>query len=127
MALYRCGIEGGSKIIDLGTGTSFNVSSVSGYRNFTVDNFMVSCQNSSKYFSGQTTNLDDSSVGFPVRFSTSFGINSSYNSQTGIFSTSISCTTSGDARNRPFSGGGSISPHVYLITKTSDIRPLPNP
>lgn len=116
-----------SQIYDLGTGTSFNVSSVSGYRNFTVDNFMVSCQNSSKYFSGQTTNLDNSSVGFPVSFSTSFGINSSYNSQTGIFSTSISCTTSGSARNKPFSGNGSISPHVYLITKTSGIRPLPNP
>jgi hypothetical protein len=126
MAEQACNVikQGGSSvtIYDLGTGTSFNVSNIRGYQNFTVNNFMVSCQNSSKYFSGQTTNLDNSSVGFPVSFSTSFGINASYNSQTGTFSTSISCTTSGSARNRPFSGSGSISPHVYLITDTSKIK-----
>lgn len=35
--------SGGSvTLVDLGTGTSFDVSSYPGYQNFTVDNFMIS-------------------------------------------------------------------------------------
>lgn len=45
-ATYKVGADSvtkklGSGLINLGTGTSFNVSSINGYQNFTVDDFIV--------------------------------------------------------------------------------------
>jgi energy-converting hydrogenase Eha subunit B len=106
-----------SQIYDLGTGTSFNVSSVSGYHNFTTANFMYRIGNANGHLvSG------DQGQGW---FAGSADFSDSYNSSTGVLTVSYRAYLM-----TPNSGpmhGSLTSVHAYLITKTSGIRPLPNP
>lgn len=44
-----------SKPVNLGTGTSFDVSSYEGYRNFTVDNFIIGALSGNNGVSGYST------------------------------------------------------------------------
>lgn len=114
-----------SQIYDLGTGTSFNVSSVSGYRNFTVDNFIIEpisgFSGSAGWNSGPTEKewYESGTFGFSV------SKNKTYNNVTGILNAYLSATS--DSRHGLGNATGSIGVHAYLITKTSDIKPLPNP
>lgn len=105
-----------SQIYDLGTGTSFNVSSVSGYHNFTTANFMYRIGNANAHLvSG------DQGQGW---FAGSGDFSDSYNSSTGVLTVSYRAYLM-----TPNSGqmhGSLTSVHAYLITKTSGIRPLPN-
>lgn len=106
-----------SQIYDLGTGTSFNVSSVSGYHNFTTANFMYRIGNANAHLvSG------DQGQGW---FAGSGDFSDSYNSSTGVLTVTYRAYLM-----TPNSGqmhGSLTSVHAYLITKTSGIRPLPNP
>lgn len=105
-----------SQIYDLGTGTSFNVSSVSGYHNFTTANFMYRIGNANAHLvSG------DQGQGW---FAGSGDFSDSYNSSTGVLTVTYRAYLM-----TPNSGqmhGSLTSVHAYLITKTSGIRPLPN-
>lgn len=105
-----------SQIYDLGTGTSFNVSSVSGYHNFTTANFMYRIGNANAHLvSG------DQGQGL---FAGSGDFSDSYNSSTGVLTVTYRAYLM-----TPNSGqmhGSLTSVHAYLITKTSGIRPLPN-
>lgn len=74
-----------SKLISLGSGTSFNVSEYSGYKNFTADNFLIkSTGNASAggMFYPQSYTYDDGGTGTST-------ISKSYNSSNGVVSTSI--------------------------------------
>ncbi len=72
-----------TEIIDLGTGTSFNVSSYSGYESFTIDNFLVvpTVTSQGKSLSGTDQNENHSG-------SATFSLNKSYNASTGILTVS---------------------------------------
>lgn len=107
-----------SQIYDLGTGTSFNVSSVSGYRNFTVDNFMIA-----PLSSGDSTSIGNQNPGQGWYFG-GYTASRSYNQSTGIFTTTLKATLSANSMS---SESSNKAVHAYLITKTSGIRPLPNP
>jgi energy-converting hydrogenase Eha subunit B len=106
-----------SQIYDLCTGTSYNVSSVSGYHNFTTANFMYRIGNANGHLvSG------DQGQGW---FAGSADFSDSYNSSTGVLTVSYRAYLM-----TPNSGpmhGSLTSVHAYLITKTSGIRPLSNP
>lgn len=67
----------GTKVINLGNGTSFNVSNYSGYKNFTIDNFIVGI-----YSAGvtQTSHQEYNQSGR----ASGFTISKSYNASTGV-------------------------------------------
>ena len=106
---------GGSKIhrVNLGTGTSFNVSNYPGYKKFTEDNFMldataVSCTAGYWWYN---TNLNQEG-----NASGSSGITKSYNNSSGVLTiggTSTSC--SGTMGQGNFNGSASVSYKVILI------------
>ena len=75
-----------SKVIYLGEGTSFNVSSIySKYADLTADNFMISGDVSTPSTSGSVSTSGES-------MSMSSRLNKSYNASTGVFSASHSLT-----------------------------------
>lgn len=105
-----------SQIYDLGTGTTFNVSSISGYHNFTTANFMYRIGNANAHLVN-----GNQGQGW---FAGSGDFSDSYNSSTGVLTVSYRAYLM-----TPNSGqmhGSLTSVHAYLITKTSGIRPLPN-
>ncbi len=113
------------KVIDLGTGTSFDVSSVTGYRNFTADNFIITAvpASTSKNISYASSNGYASGSS---NSSASCSVTKTYNATTGILTANqiIGISVSGTTRSGgsvPFSGSGSgtnsatTAVHVYLV------------
>ena len=101
------------KLIDLGTGTSFNVSNQKDYKKFTVDNFFIGGTPSvSSYFSRTGT---DWSAEHGTSTSGSAWISKSYNANTGILTCCInsSCSHSGSEKHDG-SASNSGPVHVYL-------------
>jgi hypothetical protein len=116
MAEQACNVikQGGSSvtIYDLGTGTSFNVSNIRGYQNFTIANFMYRIGNANSHLvSG------DQGQGW---FAGNGDFSDSYNSSTGVLTVSYRAYLM-----TPKSGqmhGSLTSVHAYLITDTSKIK-----
>jgi hypothetical protein len=79
----KFGGGGGAKVIDLGTGTSFNVSSYSGYRNFTNDNFIV-CAKSGSYSQSQNMGNANSVANITPSASCGVSVTKSYDASTGV-------------------------------------------
>jgi hypothetical protein len=113
---------GNGKAIDLGTGTSFNVSNISGYKNFTVANFIVCIQSFSS--SGGANIAQGYAQSGGTSASVSPTINKSYDSSTGVLTVSANNTSASNRVN--VSGAatqfltasvsvGSISYHAFLI------------
>ena len=103
------------KIINLGTGTSFNVSSQKGYQNFTKDNFFVIPESFGNF------SIADTQMGGGSANTTgiSLPINKSYNAQTGQFTCSAQLNLSFYVRYSNGSGGSfgknaSVTCRVYL-------------
>ena len=67
-----------TNVINLGTGTSFDVSSYSGYKNFTIDNFIVEVNGGSFSASGSYNDIVT-----PVSGSGSYTVTKTYDSETG--------------------------------------------
>lgn len=80
--LYTCLVQiNRTKTIKyLGTGRSFNVSSISGYKNFTKNNFIVEPPEGKRNTGGSGTAVE-------------FSYSKSYNSSTGAFSLSMKAIT----------------------------------
>ena len=103
-----------SKPIDLGTGTSFNVSSYDGYENFTVNNFIVEPLNATGTLAwfNHATNISAKGSG-----SSTLNLNKAYNQSTGVFSayTTFSSTIimSDSTFSKSWTGTGTV--HAYLI------------
>lgn len=99
--------NGGTKIIDLGTGKTFNVSSYAGYESFTADNFLVvptvTSRSASKSGSDQNENHSGSAT---------FLLSKSYNASKGVLTVSASVSV-----QITWVGGSTtdIPLHVYLI------------
>lgn len=80
----------GSTIVDLGTGTSFNVSSYSNFRNFTADNFIIEAINDSggsttshaNNYSGIASGTVAAGYAFAKNYNASSGILTAYGSLT---------------------------------------------
>ena len=103
------------KIINLGTGTSFNVSSQKGYQKFTKDNFFVIPESFGNF------SIADTQMGGGSANTTgiSLPINKSYNAQTGQFTCSAQLNLSFYVRYSNGSGGSfgknaSVTCRVYL-------------
>ena len=104
-----------TKIINLGTGTSFNVSTQKGYQKFTHNNFFV-IPESFGSFSIADTQMGGGSANTT---SISLPINKSYNAQTGQFTCSAQLNLSFYVRYSNGSGGSfgknaSVTCRVYL-------------
>lgn len=104
------------KVIDLGTGTSFDVSSYSGYQNFTVNNFLI-IPSVSKSGSARGGGTEEGSYGHTL--STSTTLTPSYNASTGVYQ--VKCRLYAHAQFRNHSGDSTydnttdVSVHAYLI------------
>ena len=81
MADFRCGSGGGTRIVDLGTSNNINVSHIQGYKNFTVDNFIIE-----PIKGGQTSVTPASSGGNLFCYA---DVSKSYNPSTGIFTRTV--------------------------------------
>ena len=77
------------QIINLGTGTSFNVSSYDGYKNFTNDNFIIGAS------SGNCPSLGSKTENSTRAKANGFTISKSYNASTGILTISGNTQTCG--------------------------------
>jgi hypothetical protein len=97
------GSGGGAKIIDLGIGTSFNVSGYSGYRNFTNNNFIV------EVAAGEAHGNNPTGASSPLN--AYYRFNKSYNATTGVFS----CSASVAASYFNVNISNNLSCHVYLV------------
>lgn len=83
MAFFECGSGKGTDIIDLGTGTSFNVSNYSGYRNFTASNFIVCAKNGS-YSQSQNMGGQNTVQNITPGANCSTSVTKSYDASTGV-------------------------------------------
>lgn len=100
-------------MIDLGTGTSFDVSSYTGYQNFTIDNFFISditttSASFSKSGTGWSSDHTETTSG-------SVSLTKIYDASTGILScyTTVKCSHSGgNSHNGTASSTGTVN--VYL-------------
>lgn len=112
------------KMIYLGTGTSYNVAHIEGFRNFNVNNFLVCYNGIQNSFSSENMNENYSSnkiinAGFGV---SGGGINKNYNPSNGAFSISKNVTFSkyhtyyGGSRNNSTESRDIIGIKVYLYT-----------
>ena len=116
---YEKGKKDGTTLIDLGTGTSFNVSSYEGYQNFTTSNFLIvpsasASASASNVIRPLYTYVSSMSV------NTSASIVSSYNSSTGVFSCYIRTSAStgyATSSGSPPSASANGNVHAYLIIK----------
>lgn len=122
MALYRCGIDGGSKLIDLGTGTSFNVSSISGYQNFTLDNFIIEPISGFSGSAGWNSGPTEEEWYVSGTFGFSVSKNKTYNNVTGILNANLSARS--DSRHGLGYATGSIGVHAYLLLEPNKVKPL---
>lgn len=124
----------GSDIYDLGTGTSFDVSSITGYRNFTADNFIITAgtASTSKNISYSSSNGYASGSS---NSSASCSVTKTYNANTGILTANqkIGISVSGTTRSggsTPLSGSGSgansatTAVHAYLVVDTTALKTL---
>lgn len=112
-----------SNFVYLGEGTSFDVSSYSGYENFTADNFIVESTSASGSGrgSGSINSGGFSSLGMQVNASCSLTVTKTYNAETGTFTCSSVVRGSGSASGTgtntgTVSGGASANSKckVYL-------------
>ena len=78
---------GGAKVVNLGSGTSFNVSGYSGYKNFTNDNFIV-CAKAGSYSQSQNMGEQNTVQYITPSASCTINVTKSYNANTGVLSAS---------------------------------------
>ena len=97
------GSSGKSNVVNLGTGTSFNVSSYSGYKNFTASNFIISIVKTST--SASTTDADAYNGAANIQVQPTI----SYNSSTG------NVTVNNVSASGSFKTWGSTG-HIVTIT-----------
>lgn len=74
-------------MINLGTGTSFDVSNYNGYQNFTTDNFIV-CAKSGSYSQSQNMGDQNTVLNITPSASCNISVSKSYNATTGILTAS---------------------------------------
>ena len=108
-AAYNAGYTAGksaTQIVNLGSGTSFDVTSYSGYQNFTTSNFITCITNVkvTKNTYGEAKSLNQSIT--PTK---------SYNSSTGTYTVSFPSVTMSGAGGRTDYCGMSFSGNTYLI------------
>jgi hypothetical protein len=117
MAEQACNVikQGGSSvtIYDLGVGTSFNVSNIRGYQNFTLNNFVYRI--TSNPLHGLVQGYKESSGAGTQGVQGEYRITFSYNNSTGIF------TNSSWQRTEMTSTNGQIGVHAYLIINPSKV------
>lgn len=124
----------GSDIYDLGTGESFDVSSITGYRNFTAANFIITAgaASTSKNISYASSNGYASGTS---NSSANCSVTKTYNANTGILTANqkIDISVSGTTRSggsSPFTGSGSgtnsatTAVHAYLVVDTTALKTL---
>lgn len=81
--LYEISSSESQNVVDLGTGTSFDLTSYDGYENFTTDNFIiVSLESVSK--SGSSSFRPEYSANVTSTVTASYSTTKNYNSGTGI-------------------------------------------
>ena len=98
----------------LGEGTTFDVSSYSGYQNFTVDNFIVEAVGSSSGNGSHnhSSNFTDTNT---AQVSCSINAGKTYNPSTGILTALVSTSAQGGANGYPSAScGASIGVKAYL-------------
>lgn len=109
---------GGAKVINLGTGTSFNVSGYSGYKNFTNDNFIV-CAKASSSSVSQNCGSGNTVVNITPSASCNVSVNKSYNASTGVLTASETTTiVAGVTMYRD----GNFSKTTSPVTKTNAVQ-----
>ena len=106
--------NGGKTVIDLGVGTSFNVSNISGYQSLSTSNFI--CELSSS-FSGDGRSASGTGAPYQDWVSTSFSVSlsKSYNKNTGVFTVSYNGSSTGSKYGLSANASKSQSAHVYLV------------
>lgn len=111
-------ISGSGGVINLGTGNTFDLTGISGYQNFTVDNFLVvqseTVSKLGSYFYTDGNEVIGMRVNTPTK---------SYDQVTGILS--VSQTYSAYVQNGASQVGhvsGNVTNTVYLVT--GDIKTL---
>lgn len=78
---------GGAKVVNLGSGTSFDVSGYSGYKSFTNDNFIV-CAKAGSYSQAQNMGTQNTVQYITPSASCTINVSKSYDANTGILSAS---------------------------------------
>ena len=102
----------GCLVYDLGTGTSFNISSMKGYQNLTIDNFVVAPPTGDSACAGNV----DPNTGWLCG---GYSVTRSYNSQTGVLSLDISASYSAGG----YSGSSpKKSFHAYCIPNLNKVK-----
>ena len=106
----------------LGAGTTHDVSSYSGYKNFTANNFIIELVSATATPSASKGSTANSWISWPSAFDVTTTIIKNYNADTGILS--ISGNTKSDSRTSAWNDTGthntlaakvSTSFNVYLI------------
>ena len=90
---YNAGDAASTKVYYLGTGTTFSAAAIPGYKNFTVDNFVirgVGSHSSSNMVKGGVGKAGGGVASFSVTASASMTFNKSYDASTGVLT--CSCT-----------------------------------
>ena len=117
--LYNIAINNSQSVVYLGTGTSFNLSSYSGYQNFTANNFIVGVQSGTG--SGQVYTKVGLSGGGSASthvYMGSFSVSKSYNASTGVLTVSAPSTglsVSTDQTLRENSAVQTYTAFAYLV------------
>lgn len=102
-------------VIDLGVGTSFNVAKYAGYKNFTVNNFVVEPENASNNLSGSVSITGGSS---PCTQYCEITKTKSYNASSGILTAYYSITGGmyiENAQVHDYRRSTNANVHAYLI------------
>lgn len=113
------GLEDGQHIVKLGSGTSYNVSSYKGYKNFTKDNFIVKIKNIS-ITNQMVQSSHSSSMGVSAPFTTSGTVTPSvsYNASTGTVTIS---NLSGTCNNSYYPTTTITSASNVTVTASVDV------
>ena len=104
-----------TNVINLGTGTSFDVSSYSGYKNFTIDNFIAGISSLPAHQTDHSEQEDHT-----YSRVTGLSIQKSYNANTGVLTLSgytenhILADTQGDLSTKTYTRTATC--FAYLIT-----------
>lgn len=123
--LYPCkfGSTGQGNIVDLGTGSTFDVSEYAGYSSFTLENFIVSVE---RFTATGTAGIGGGLVrnGGSVSANSTPTINKNYDSSTGKLTVSASGTSASQRKDVSGDGTqymtgtvnvGSFVYHAYLL------------
>lgn len=111
MAMFRCGSSEGTRIYDLGTNTSFNVSNYSGYNNFTATNFICEPVNLSKKVTTTFTHDGDAGgVSGTAYNNSSYSLSKSYDASTGILQVTSRLVSTVD-----YAKTAGSDPHVNIL------------